>query len=89
MLQYDDRQRMTSIVRGDETLRENTHIDYFANGLVSQLRRANGSEFHFTYNAARQLMAIKNGRGETQALDPSKLNGAWLVIPPNNHGAQK
>lgn len=77
-LEYDDRQRLTAITRGDDTEREETHIDYFANGLVSQLQLANGSKFYFTYNAARQLTSIKNGRGETQTLDPSKLNGDWL-----------
>ena len=77
-LHYDDQHRITAITRGDNTEREETRIDYLANGLVSHLHLANGNEFYFTYNAARQLTSIKNGRGETQTLDPSKLNGDWL-----------
>ncbi len=56
---------------------EITRIDYDAEGRTTTIKRPDGSSHHYHYNAAGQLIEVRNGWDERIALRPNVLHGHW------------
>ncbi|WP_299598315.1 RHS repeat-associated core domain-containing protein [uncultured Microbulbifer sp.] len=78
-LRYDVHGRMQSLTRQSAEKEIRTQFEHNPNGTLKQISFADDSWQRYTYNDARQLIAVHNNWGEILYITPGDISGNWAT----------